>query len=156
MSGHVRLDDSLAWYDAAMAELDAAYPPAERTGPPGGHYANDLFAHGAGAMTVFRPVRAPRLVGRVDVRTLPPADLAVTVHSGPHDDIDVTYGRLGAWVVERALAVEGPIYETYTVGPRDTADPSRWRTEIGWPVFHLAPSCPSPGERLDSDCHEHK
>jgi DNA-binding transcriptional MerR regulator len=138
ISGHVHLDESLAWYDAAMAELDAAFPLAERTGPPGGQYANELFTHGAGAFTVFRPVRSPRPSGRIRPIDLPPVDLAVTVHPGPHDDIDVTYGRLGAWVVEHALAVAGPIYEIYRVGPRDTAESSSWRTEIGWPVFHLA------------------
>ncbi len=42
-----RLGDSVRWYDDAMAELDEAFPPAERTGPPGGQYANALFAHGA-------------------------------------------------------------------------------------------------------------
>jgi DNA-binding transcriptional MerR regulator len=140
ISGHVELDDSLAWYDSAMAELDIAFPPAERTGPPGGHYANELFTHGSGPMTVFRPVRAPRRAGRIEVVELPPADLAVAVHAGTHDDIDVTYGRLGAWVVEHALAVDGPIHETYRVGPRDTGDPGRWRTEIGWPIFRLAPA----------------
>ncbi|SCF07386.1 hypothetical protein GA0070558_1259 [Micromonospora haikouensis] len=46
-------------------------------------------------MTVFRPVRSPRASGRIEVVELPPADLAVTVHQGSHDDIDVTYGRLG-------------------------------------------------------------
>jgi DNA-binding transcriptional MerR regulator len=140
VNGHVRLDDSLAWYDSAMAELDAAFPPPERTGPPGGHYANELFTHGAGAMTVFRPVRAPRRSGRVEVVELQPADLAVAVHAGTHDDIDVTYGRLGAWVVAHALGVDGPIHETYRVGPRDTGDSHTWRTEIGWPVFRLAPA----------------
>jgi hypothetical protein len=34
--------------------------------------------------------------------------------------------------------VGGPIYETYLVGPRDTDIESRWRTEIGWPVFRLS------------------
>ena len=53
----VQLDDSLDWYDAAMAELDAAYPQAERTGPPGGHFANELFTDGSGEMAVYRPVR---------------------------------------------------------------------------------------------------
>lgn len=139
ISGHVRLSDSLRFYDAAMAELDAAFPPGERTGPPGGHYANALFARGAGVMTVFRPVRTPRPSGRIDVIELPAADLAVTVHPGPHDDIDVTYGRLGSWVVTHALSVDGPIHETYRVGPRDTDDTSTWQTEIGWPVFQLAP-----------------
>jgi DNA-binding transcriptional MerR regulator len=137
ITDHVALDDSLAWYDTAMEELDTAFPPAERTGAPGGHYANELFTHGAGEFTVFRPVRSPRPVGRIDVVELAPADLAVAVHAGPHDDIDVTYGRLGAWVFDHALVVDGPIHETYLVGPRDTPDPAAWRTEIGWPVFRL-------------------
>ncbi len=137
IKGHVQLDNSLEWYDSAMAELDAAFPPAERTGPPGGQYSNELFTHGAGAFAVFRPVRVPRPEGRIEVTKLPAVELAVTVHSGPHDDIDVTYGRLGAWVVAHALTVDGPIHETYVVGPRDTLDPPSWRTEIGWPVFRL-------------------
>lgn len=145
IKGHVRLDKSLDWYDSAMAELDAAFPPAERTGPPGGHYSNELFTHGTGELAVYRPVRAPRPSGRIEVIELPPAELAVTVHPGPHDDINVTYGRLGAWVVTHALAVDGPIHEVYVVGPRDTPDPPSWRTEIGWPVFRLTRAVESDG-----------
>ena len=78
--------------------------------------------------------------GRIIVSELPAAELAVTVHPGPHDDIDVTYGRLGAWVAGHALAVNGPVHETYLCGPRDTSVPSQWRTEIGWPIFRLAPA----------------
>ena len=70
---------------------------------------------------------------------LPAVELAVTTHHGEHDDIDVTYGELGAWVVTNALAVAGPVRESYVVGPRHTTDPSAWRTEIGWPVFRMAP-----------------
>jgi DNA-binding transcriptional MerR regulator len=139
ISADVRIEDSLAWYDTAMAELDAAFPQAERTGPPGGRYANELFTDGLGTLTVFRPVRDPRGGGRIDVIGLPPAELAVTVHPGPHDDIDVTYGRLGDWVVSHALGIDGPVHETYLVGPRDTGDSGRWRTEIGWPVFRVTP-----------------
>lgn len=71
--------------------------------------------------------------------TLPSVELAVTTHVGEHHDIDVTYGELGTWVVGNALAVVGPVRETYLVGPRDTADPAARRTEIGWPVFRMAP-----------------
>ncbi|WP_155370726.1 MerR family transcriptional regulator [Catellatospora vulcania] len=142
ITGDVTLDSAVAWYAAATAELDAAYPPTECTGPPGGRYANELFTGGSGTMTVFRPVRRPRGAGRIEALTLPPVDLAVAVHSGPHDDLDVTYGRLGSWVVEHALAVNGPIHETYLVGPRDTEESGRWRTEIGWPVFRLALPAP--------------
>lgn len=126
---------SSAWYDAAMREIESAYPPAERTGPPGGLYDNELFTAGTGRMTVFRPVREPRALEKAE---LPAVDLAVAVHEGPHDDIDVTYGRLGVWVVDHALTVDGPIHETCLVGPRGTLVGADWRTEIGWPVFRLS------------------
>lgn len=140
VKGSVRLDESLDWYDSAMEELDAAFPPQERTGPPGGRFSNELFTLGTGTMMVYRPVRAPAPSGRIVVADLAPVDLAVAVHPGPHDDIAVTYGQLGAWVAGHALAVNGPVHEIYVVGPRDTAEPSEWRTEIGWPVFRLAPA----------------
>jgi DNA-binding transcriptional MerR regulator len=136
--GEVRRDEVDAWYDAAMAELDMAYPAAERTGPSGGRYANELFTQDGGAVAVFRPVRSPRPRGRIEVLELPAVELAITVHPGTHDDIGVTYGRLGAWVVDQALAVDGPVHETYLTSPRDTPDPKRWRTEIGWPIFRVA------------------
>jgi len=135
--GEVDHGESLSWYAEAMAELDAAFPEHERTGPPGGWYANELFTDGHGTMTVYRPVRSPRASGRIDVITLPAVELAVTIHHGPHDDIDVTYGRLGAWVVKHTLAVNGPVSETYLIGPRDTGEAGQWRTEIGWPIFRL-------------------
>jgi effector-binding domain-containing protein len=69
---------------------------------------------------------------------VPEAELAVTVHHGPHDDIDVSYGALGTYVAEHALAVAGPVREYYLVGPRDTGDAASWRTEIGWPVFRTS------------------
>lgn len=121
-----------------MAELAAEFPAGERTGPAGGRYANELFTESAGTMTVFLPVREPRASGRITVTELPAAELAVTVHSGSHDDIDVTYGRLGTWVTEHALAVNGPVHETYLTAPSDTNAASQWRTEIGWPIFRLA------------------
>jgi DNA-binding transcriptional MerR regulator len=138
ISGAVDHRDMLAWYDAAMAELDEAVAGCEASGPPGGRYANELFTAGYGDVLVYRPVAGPPVRGRVTPIVLPPVELATTEHHGPHDDIDVTYGRLGAWVVEHALAVDGPIHETYLVGPRDDPEPQAWRTEIGWPIFRLA------------------
>ena len=61
----------------------------------------------------------------------------MATHVGEHDDIDVTYGEVGAWVVANSLSVAGPVRETCRVGPRDTADRSQWRTDIGWPVFSV-------------------
>ena len=130
----VELDHVVGWYAGAMAELDAVVGTA---GTPGGSYDNALFEVGRGHVLVFRPVPDPPRAGRVRPATLPGVELAVATHVGEHDDIDVTYGELGTWVVENALAVAGPVREHYLVGPRDTEDPSAWRTEIGWPVFRL-------------------
>jgi DNA-binding transcriptional MerR regulator len=130
-------DHVIDWYAGAMAELDAVV--REPTGVPGGLYDNALFETGRGHLLVYRPTSHPPHTGRVHPVTLPGVELAVTTHVGEHDDIDVTYGELGAWVVSNALVVAGPVRETYLVGPRDTADAAAWRTEIGWPVFRMAP-----------------
>ena len=135
VTGTVGADDLLDWYSGAMAELTAAVP--EPTGPPGGLYDNALFTDGRGTALVHLTTDAPPTAGRVHPATLPAVELAVTTHAGDHDSIDVTYGELGGWVVEHALAVAGPVREHYLVGPRDTPDAAEWRTEIGWPVFRV-------------------
>lgn len=135
----VAYEDVVAWYAGAMAELDAAV--GEPGGVPGGLYDNALFEQGRGHVLVYWPTASPPRAGRVRPVTLPPVELAVTTHVGPHDDIDVTYGELGAWVVTNSLAVAGPVREMYRVAPRDTPEPSAWRTEVGWPVFHVAGDC---------------
>ncbi|QIM22824.1 MerR family transcriptional regulator [Phycicoccus sp. HDW14] len=149
VEGDVELGDVLGWYAGAMAELDAVLrdpvgEPLEPVGPPGGVYDNTLFEVGRGHVVVHRPSTDPPTRGRVHPVTLPAVELAVAVHVGDHDDIDVTYGEVGAWVAANALGVAGPVRETYLVGPRDTADAARWRTEIGWPVFSVTTG---PGQR---------
>lgn len=134
----VDLADVLQWYDGAMAELDSAVDEFRRLGPPGGHYDNSLFTEGRGAAVVYHPVADPPSIGRVRPVELPATDLAATIHYGPHDDIDVTYGRLATWTHSHTLTVAGPVQETYAVGPRDNPDPATWRTEIAWPVFRLS------------------
>jgi DNA-binding transcriptional MerR regulator len=144
VEGDVAHDDVLAWYSGAMAELDAVV--GKPTGVPGGLYDNALFENGRGHVLVYRPTADPPRTGRVHPMTLPAVELAATTHVGEHDDIDVTYGELGRWVAGNALAVAGPVRETYLVGPRDTPDPAAWRTEIGWPVFRMTPALRSaPG-----------
>lgn len=140
-SDEVDLDDVLDWYAHASADIESALAAAGAivTGPPAGLYDNALFTHGRGRVTVFCPADRAVTAGRVGPIDLPARELARTVHHGPHDDIDLTYGALGAHLAEHALVVDGPVHETYLVGPRDTDNPAAWRTEIGWPVFTTAP-----------------
>jgi DNA-binding transcriptional MerR regulator len=131
-----------AWYGAAMAELDQTLGTAHLTptGPCGGLYDNELFTDDRGNAVVYVPVANPPSSGRVRPFTVPAAELAISVHHGPYDDVDVTYGQLGTYVAEHALAVAGPVRETYLIGPGDTGDAASWRTEIGWPVFRTSAS----------------
>ncbi|PVZ08452.1 MerR family transcriptional regulator [Actinomycetospora cinnamomea] len=125
------------WYGEAMAELDDALAAhgAVPDGPPGGLYDDALFTGGRGCAVVYVPTAAPPTRGRVRPFELPARALAVAVHPGPHHDVDVTYGALGTWLVGQGLAVDGPVQETYLVGPRDTDDVAVWRTELARPVL---------------------
>jgi DNA-binding transcriptional MerR regulator len=138
-------DEVLEWYDAAMAELDRTLGSLRITpaGPVGGLYDNELFTDERGTAIVYIPVADPPSDGRVRPFVVPAAELAITVHHGPHDDIDVSYGQLGTYVTEHALALAGPVRETYLVGPRETSDRTAWRTEIGWPVFRTSATWPA-------------
>lgn len=136
----VDLAEVLDWYAGAMAELERTLRARRLplAGPCGGLYDNALFTEERGDAVVFVPVAEPPDEGRVHPFVVPAAELAVTVHDGPHDDIDVSYGSLGTYVTEHALAVAGPVREYYLVGPRDTGEAASWRTEIGWPVFRTS------------------
>jgi effector-binding domain-containing protein len=99
-------------------------------------FAGELFADEHGLATIFIPCHGRvRPMGRVTPTTVPAAELATIIHSGPHDQIDRAYGTLAAHVAEHELALDGPLREYYLVGPGDTVDEGAWRTEIGWPVF---------------------
>jgi DNA-binding transcriptional MerR regulator len=138
ITGVVSAEDGPAWQQGALGELYATLAAQNRpaSGPAGGIFADDLFTHHRGRAMIFVPCAGPvRAMGRVAFAVVPDAELAVITHAGAPDDVDRAYGTLAAYVTNHALTVDGPIREYYLVGQRDTAETSRWRTEIGWPVF---------------------
>jgi DNA-binding transcriptional MerR regulator len=144
----VDIDDLTLWFEGAFGELYAtlAAQGATPEGPGGGVYANDLVAHERGDATVFVPCQAPfRPSGRVEPLVLPSVELAIAIHFGDHGDADRTYGALATYVADHALAVDGPIREYYLISSHDTPDHVQWRTEIGWPIFHIGSARESNG-----------
>jgi DNA-binding transcriptional MerR regulator len=134
----VALEDLGPWFQGAIGELYATVDAqnVEAEGPPGAVIANEFFAQERGEITVFLPVAGSlRPVGRVTPTRLPATELATIVHHGSHEEVDRAYGALGAYVSERAIAVDRPIRERYLVGRHDTPNENKWRTEIGWPIF---------------------
>jgi DNA-binding transcriptional MerR regulator len=143
ISGLVTVDDLGPWFQGAIGELQAVLAAQDVTaaGPPGAVIGSEFFADERGELTVYVPVASPiRPVGRVTRTTIPAQELATIVHSGSHDDIDLSYGALATYVSERTLAVDGPIRERYLVFRHDTRDETAWRTEIGWPIFDTGPT----------------
>jgi DNA-binding transcriptional MerR regulator len=133
--------ESAAWLQGALGELHAtlAARNASADGPAGGIFADDVFTHHRGKVTIFVPCAGPiRPMGRVTSLVIPAAELAVIDHFGPPADVDRAYGALASYVARYALAVDGPIREYYIVGRDATLDNSRWQTEIGWPIFRTS------------------
>jgi DNA-binding transcriptional MerR regulator len=141
ITGTVSAEESTAWLQGALGELYATLAatnvPAD--GPAGGVYADEVFTRHRGLVTIFVPCAGPvRPMGRVTSGVVPATELAVIEHFGPPGDVDRAYGTLAAYVSRHALAVDGPIREYYLVGQHDTPDTSRWRTQIGWPIFRTS------------------
>jgi DNA-binding transcriptional MerR regulator len=142
ISEPVAMSDIDPWWSAAFRELHDTVQAAglDRSGPDGALYSGEFFADEAGDVTAFVPVGAGApagRAGRVHVRDIPGAELAVTVHRGSFSDLDRTYGALGTFVSQREIGVPGPIREHYLVTSAHTAHESEHRTEVCWPVFHI-------------------
>jgi DNA-binding transcriptional MerR regulator len=143
VSSVVAASELLPWFPGALGELYATLEASgvSPAGPAGGSFATELFTREKGEATIFVPATAEvPLVGRVAARTIPAGEFAVIVHSGPHDDVDRSYGALGAYVADHAVGVDAPLREYYLVGRRDTPDQQAWRTEICWPIFSTGPA----------------
>jgi DNA-binding transcriptional MerR regulator/effector-binding domain-containing protein len=136
--------DAVSWWMSAFQQLHAILGRArvQRIGPDGAIFADSFFTEEKGEVTAFVPVLDPasclRAAGvsggeRVIVHEVPAADLAVVEHEGPFSDLDRTYGELGVWVTEQALAAPGPVRERYEPlgDPRDLLN---HRTSVCWPI----------------------
>jgi effector-binding domain-containing protein len=143
---HVAGHDVVAWLTKAFAELRAAVQTlsARRLGADAALYSSELLEDEHGEVVAFVPIaNAAGAVGRAKDMLLPATEYAVAVHHGSFEDLDQTFGALGALgtvVAERAIGVQGPIREDYLAGPLDTPDEAQPRAEVGWPIFQTAPA----------------
>jgi hypothetical protein len=128
----VERDELLSWWSDAVEELRTAVP----VGAPGALFGFDVFAADRGEVTVFIPTDSAVLqTGRVRPTIIPAAELAVIVHRGSHDDVDLEYSALGEYATSRQISVDGPLREYYDRFLWDTDDPASWTTRLCWPIF---------------------
>jgi DNA-binding transcriptional MerR regulator len=139
----VKLESIEPWWSDSFVTIRNALRLQEITsaGPQGGLYPTELFTDEIGEVTLFVPISQTMAPTRnIVIRELPPAEVAIAVHRGPLREADRTYAPLGAHVLQRMIAVAGPIRENYIVTEDDTTDESQLVTEICWPIFRTGSS----------------
>jgi len=72
---------------------------------------------------------------KVKVYELPGLEEAAsTIYQGPYEGISQAYNALMAWIESNGYQVAGPDREIYLTSPYDSKDPTRYVTEIQFPV----------------------
>lgn len=56
------------------------------------------------------------------------------LHLGPYETMGKTYDALWQWAGEQHLTPHTQMWESYLSDPKAEPDPTKWRTEIFWPV----------------------
>jgi AraC family transcriptional regulator len=72
--------------------------------------------------------------GEVLAENLPGGPAAVTIHSGPYDQLPAAYGALEEWIAANGFHPAGAPWEAYLNDPADHPDPQDWKTEVCWPL----------------------
>ncbi|MEV6274526.1 MerR family transcriptional regulator [Nocardia sp. NPDC051832] len=142
IADHVGRENIGDWCEESFAALYQALAAAgiESNGVSGATYAMEFFAEDQGEVVVFLPVPPDtrlELPPGIQLIELPARRFAIALHSGAFDDFDRTYGALGSYVAEHDEALTEPVRELYLVAPKDTADPTAYRTEVCWPIGRL-------------------
>lgn len=81
------------------------------------------------------PVSAPiQPDGTVKPEQLPAGPAAIAVHVGPYESLPATYTAIEAWMASTNHTAGGGPWEVYLTDPSEEPDPSRWLTEVIYPL----------------------
>jgi effector-binding domain-containing protein len=119
----------------AVSELTAAL------GEQGIGATGPLFAHYLKMpgeefdLEVGLPVdKAVKASGRVYASELPAMKVARTIYRGPMEGLGAAWGELRSWIAANGHTGQPFAWEHYLVGPDKDPDPSKWQTELNWPL----------------------
>ncbi|MEM9563649.1 MAG: MerR family transcriptional regulator [Actinomycetota bacterium] len=132
-------DDYAAFFADAYARLWAliAGGTFALAGPSGALFRAEVRHDDPDRVVAYLPVTAPAPIDPstgVELVELPATTVAVAVHEGSYDDIDDAYASLGAWVAYHGEPTGEDVREVYVVSYDRTDDPSKFRSEIHWPI----------------------
>lgn len=106
---------------------------ARPSGPPFGKYYGrpDALVDVEAGFPVSAPIRP---VGDVVPGVLPGGRVVEAVHLGPFDTMGETYAQLERDMQAAELTPGDVMWESYLTDPGVEPDPSKWRTQICWPL----------------------
>ena len=73
--------------------------------------------------------------GEVQAGELGGGEAAVGMHVGPYDTLHETYSAMQAWMAEQGKRPASSMWEVYLSDPEQEPDPTKWLTEVYWPVW---------------------
>lgn len=81
------------------------------------------------------PVSSPiQPDGEVKPSQLPAGPAAIAVHAGPYEGLSATYAAIDAWLASTGHTASGGPWEIYLTDPSEEPDPTKWLTEIIYPL----------------------
>lgn len=73
-------------------------------------------------------------LGDVKPSQLPGGPAVIAVHAGPYEGLKATYDALEAWIARSGRTANGGPWEIYLTDPSAEPDPSKWLTEVIYPL----------------------
>lgn len=73
---------------------------------------------------------AVRANGRVQPSELPSVRALQTNYHGPYEGLPAAWGEFQAWLSANGHVAAPSLFETYVLGPANSADPVTWQTEL--------------------------
>jgi effector-binding domain-containing protein len=72
--------------------------------------------------------------GEVKPGELPAGPAAIAIHAGPYETLGATYEAMQRWLDASTYQPNGGPWELYITDPSAEPDPSRWLTEVIFPL----------------------
>jgi effector-binding domain-containing protein len=82
------------------------------------------------------PVSAPvAAVGRVKPCRRPAMKVARTIYRGPYEGLGAAWSEFDSWIETHGHTAATDLWECYAAGPKSSADPANWCTELDRPLL---------------------
>jgi len=127
-------DEGRLWQRLQPALADAGARPA-RDGSVGATFHDEGYQERDVDVEIWMEVAEPFTeAGGVRCVAVPERDVVSATFTGPYEQVSAVTAALGAWIAEHDLAMDGPMFDIYVVGPGTEPDPARWVTRVCQPV----------------------